>query len=819
MLTLLSKNRYKRLFKLYITMRKLFLISLLMCFGTSFTVLGQRMSDEKVIEYAKKSHKEGKDDKQIAVELAKQGVTKEQAERIKKQYKAITAKDENKSVATVSGRSREPFTLPVDSLKEDSLLQNVNKDEPKSKIFGHNIFSDRNLSFEPSANIATPKDYILGPGDEIIIDIWGASENNIREVISPDGAVNIENIGPVYLNGMTIQEANNFIQKEFSKIYSGISGNTSQIQLTLGQNRSIQINILGEVKSPGTYTLSSFASVFHALYAAGGVNEIGSMRDIRLVRNNKSLQTIDLYEFILKGKTPANYKLQEGDIILIPAYDNLVKLNGYVKRPMYYEMRDDETLMTLLKYSGGFTGDAFQKNLKVFRNNGFEQEVSTVDFIDFSTYKVQDQDSVVVGSVLDRFANAVKIRGAVYRPGIYELSGKTQTIKDIIEKAEGLRGDVFLNRIQIQRENADLTKSLIAVNLQDILSGEEVDIPLHKNDVIYIPSIHDLNEVKSLTIHGEVANPGTYDYADKTTIEDLIIQAGGLLESASAAKIDIARRKKDPYSISEAVVLGESFSLDLSEDYDNNKKVMQFYLQPFDEVYVRRSPAYETQKNVIINGEVLFAGSYALTKKNQRVSDLIKSAGGLTSDAFTEGARLVRRMNREELARKEAMLTLAEKEASNKDSIDVSTLELDDTYSVGIDLAKALNKPKSSYDLVLREGDMLYIPQFVNTVKINGAVMYPNTVLYQPGKKLSYYINQAGGYGNRARKSRVYAVYLNGEVSRLKGRTANLIQPGCEIVIPTKEERKRMSTGEVISIGSSVASLAAVIVSMVQLFK
>ena len=808
-------------------MRKFILLSFLILIGTTSVSYGQSMSDTQVVEFVKSAQKQGKSEKQITMELAQKGVTKVQAERIKRKYEQEHSGESLSSSAVSNDRTRSSQADGVLDINDtvgvardvDNRLESRGRGSRSEQLFGHDIFENINTRFEPSGSIATPKNYLLGPGDEVIIDVWGSSEDNIRGVISPDGDINIANIGPVYLNGKTVEEANIYLQKEFSKIYAGISGNTSQIKLSLGQNRSIQINVLGEVKTPGTYTLSSFASVFHALYAAGGVNSIGSMREVKLVRHNKNIQTIDLYEFILKGEVPSKYKLEEGDVILIPAYNNLVKLQGMVKRPMFYELTDGESLMTLLKYAGGFTGDAFQKNLKVFRKNGLEHEVATVDFVDFSTFKLQDKDSVVVESVLDRYANAVRVSGAVYRPGIYELSGSVRTVKDLIEKSEGLRGDVFLNRVQLYREKPDFSKELIAINLKDILSGVEADIPLQRNDALFIPSIHDLNEIKTLTIHGQVASPGVYDYAERMTIEDLIIQSGGLLEAASAAKIDIARRVKNPYSLDETDVLGETYSLDLSEDFSQNQEVLKFYLEPFDEVYVRRSPAYEAQKNVSINGEVLFAGSYALTKKNQRISDLIKSAGGLSSDAYVNGARLVRRMTLEEQKRRDSMVQMARLSASEKDSVDLSSLELGDTYSVGIDLKMAMKQPKSSYDLVLMEGDVLYIPRFISTVKIGGAVMYPNTVVYQPNKKLSYYINQAGGFANKARKSRVYVVYMNGEVSRVKKRSKRAIQPGCEIVVPTKEERKRMSTGEIIGLSTSAASLAAMVASMVKLFK
>ncbi|MDL2306089.1 SLBB domain-containing protein, partial [Bacteroides sp. OttesenSCG-928-D19] len=639
----------------------------------------------------------------------------------------------------------------------------------------------------------------------------------IRQVISPEGSILVKNIGPIYLSGKTMQEATNYLQREFSKIYSGMSDNASQITLTLGQNRTIQINIMGEVKVPGTYRLSSFATVFHALYSAGGVNKIGGIRDIRVVRGGKVIANIDVYEYIMDGRTSLDIRLVEDDVILVSPYESLVSIAGNVKRPMYYEMKKGETISALLEYAGGFTGDAYSDNIRLIRlSSGHEKQIFSIDATEYSRFVLADGDQLVIEAVLERFENMVEVSGAVFRGGMYQLNGDVNTVRGLIKKAEGLRGDAYLDRVQIQRQRDDLTLELIPVNLRGILDGVQPDIPLVKNDILYIPSIHDLNQNRVLTIHGEVANPGSFIYADNMTVSDLIIQAGGLLERASTAKVDVARRIKDPKSTEPRNEVGEMFSFEL-KDGSVIGEGNDFYLEPFDEVYIRKSPVYHTLHNVAVRGEVAFGGSYALSRKNERVSDLVNRAGGITKDAYVKGARLIRKMTDEEVRRKRDAIQLAR--SADDESIPLGSLDLSSVYSVGIDLDAALKNPGTDLDLVLIEGDVLLIPEYSNTVKINGAVMYPNTVVYNPNGNLKYYINQAGGFTNQAKKRRAYVVYMNGTVARLKSGTVNAIEPGCEIIIPSKEEKRRMTTGEIISVGTSIASLAMMVATLVNVIK
>lgn len=815
---------------------------LILIFTITGVSMAQQISDDQVIQYVKQAQKEGKNQQQVTTELLKKGVTREQVERIKNKYEKQQASGGGTAMAEgKNGRQRKQVNNAY-QIATDKQQENVNNDleinflysdsvtvprrmweqkleaQRKEKIFGRDIFSNKNLSFEPNLNIATPVNYRLGPGDEVIIDVWGASQNTIRQTISPDGSIQVDNLGPVYLSGLTVKDANAYLQEEFSKIYSGVGGKdpNSQIKLTLGQIRTIQINIMGEVVSPGTYTLSSFASVFHALYQAGGVNKIGTLRAIKVYRNGKNIVTLDLYDYILNGKMEGDVRLMDNDVIVVGPYECLVDITGKVKRPMYYEMKKDESVGTLLKYAGDFTGDAYTKAIRLIRKSGREHQIYNVEEFDYNMFKVTDGDRISVDSVLTRFANRVEIKGAVYRPGMYQMDGNVNTLKALIAKAEGVRGDAFLNRAVLHREKEDLTLEVVPIDMKGLLNGTVADIPLRRNDVLYIPSIHDIQEEGAISVHGEVASPGIYRFAENMSLEDLILQAGGLLDAASTVKVDVSRRVKNPKATTVSNTIANTFSFSLKDGFVIDGQP-GFILEPYDEVYVRKSPGYQKQQNVYISGEVLFGGGYALTHKNQRLTEVIKLAGGLTDEAYSKGARLERRMTEEERLRMETVLRVSA--GAGKDSISTKTLDLGTTYYVGIELDKALANPGSDYDVVLREGDRIIVPQYVSTVKINGAVMYPNTVTYQKGKKLSHYIDMAGGYGNRAKKSKAYVIYMNGTVARLKSKNKNGIQPGCEIIVPTKADRKGMSLPEILSIGTSTASLATMAATIANILK
>lgn len=791
----------------------------------SIGVLAQSMSDTQVVEYVKTATEAGKSQKQIMTELAARGVTRAQAERIKKRYEEQQASEQTMgAVAKNRQRYSEDATANVSEGNMDLIAAEMGDPTEQSTevaarlVFGRNIFNSRNLTFAPSQNLPTPVNYKLAAGDEVIVDIWGSNQMTYREYISPEGSINIPNLGPIYLNGMSISEAEKYLKKELNKIHAGIDGEnpTSEMKLTLGQIRTIQVNIMGEVTMPGTYNISSFSNIFHALYRAGGIGKLGSLRNIYLMRNGKKIANVDVYDFILKGKTMDTTRLQEGDVIIVPPYEMLVDIQGNVKRPMFYEMKNGETVKTLIEYAGNFTGDAYTKNIRITRQNGREYQIYTVDDIDYSVFKLMDGDVLNISAMLDRFANRLEIKGAVYRPGIYQFSGQLNTVKLLVEKAEGVMGDAFLGRAVLHREREDLTKEVIQVDLKNILNGTKPDIALQRNDVLYIPSIHDLQDIGTISVFGEVARPGDFPFAENTTLEDIIIQAGGLKESASSVRVDVSRRIKDSKGTQVSSEIGQMYTFALKDGFVVDGE-LGFKLQPYDQIFVRRSPSYQTQINVTVNGEVLYAGTYALTQKTERVSSLIEKAGGVTPYAYVKGAKISRRINAEERSRMQTVLDVA-KTADKKDSINVNKLELGDIYYVGIDLEKALKNPGSDADIVLREGDQLIVPEYNNTVRISGEVMYPNTVSYVKGKSLGYYIEQAGDYGERAKKKRAYIVYMNGQVKKASKYNSNLIEPGCEIIVPTKEKNE-FKLQNILSIATTSASLATMIASIANILK
>lgn len=818
------------------------LTQIVLCFFLLMGVpaMAQTMSDAEVLEYLKQGNQQGKDQQQMAIELARRGVTEEQARRVKEMYqKQVSGKNNGTDIATGNRmRSKQteqtdtyykngynlhtvsdnPFGAKYDLNTEEAKVVSILGDSlkfsnksiqmnPEDEVFGRNIFNTKSLTFEPNVNLATPANYQLGPGDEVIIDIWGASQNTIREQISPDGTINIQDLGVVNLNGMTIAQASDFLKRELSKIYSD---SQNSIQVTLGNARSISINVMGEVLVPGTYQLSSFSTVFHALYSAGGVSEIGSLRNIQVVRNGENIATVDVYDFIMKGKVQDDIRLQEGDVVIVPPYEALVKITGKVKRPMRYEMKKDETVNTLLKYAGYFAADGYKGSLSIVRQAGREYSICTVDEKDYSVFKIKDGDVVTAAAMLDRFTNKLEIKGAVYRPGMYELSGSLNTVKQLVEKADGLLGDAFTNRAVLYRQRENLTSEVLSVDIKGILDGTTPDIPLRKNDVLYIPSIHDLQDMGSVKIWGEVAKVGEYPYADNMTLEDLIITAGGLKESASLVRVDVARRIKDSKSTTPQATIGQNFSFGVKDGFIIDGEP-GFVLQPYDQVYVRRSPGYQEQQNVKINGEVLYGGEYALTTKSERISELVKKAGGVTQFAYVKGAKLVRKANEEEKQRMADIVEMMRKELG-EGAIDSMGIEVDSTFTVGIDLEEALLNPGGNADIVLREGDIITVPEYTNTVKINGAVMMPNTVSFKKGSSVKDYISQAGGYSQNAKKSKKFIIYMNGQVAEVKGNGKRQIEPGCEIIVPTKKKKNNIANifGYISSFGSIAMTMATI---------
>ena len=802
----------------------IFGIVAMMFVSAASSLMAQTMSDQQVLEYTQRALEQGKDQQFITMELARRGVTKEQAYRVKQLYEQQMRKEGTGTV--MEGRKRMRTTNPyedelsVDSINRQSLqfLTNALPGQgtgtvSRKQVFGRAIFRTRNLTFEPNVNLATPQDYRLGPGDEVIIDVWGANQTTLRETISPDGYINIPNLGPILLNGMDIARATEYLKQKLAQIYAASAEN---IQVSLGNARTIQVNVMGEVVQPGTYALSSFSTVFHALYRAGGVTAIGSLRNVMVSRNGKVIAHLDVYPFILKGKNADDIRLQEGDMVIVPPYDALVEIQGKVKRPMIYEMKSDESMETLLKYAGNFSADAYRNHVNVIRRSGKEYSVATVDRNDFTRFRVQDGDVVTVDSILNRYANRLEIKGAVYHPGVYEFSGKLNTVRQLVEKAEGIMADAFTARAVLYRQRENLTSEVLPVNIEGILAGTSPDIPLRKNDVLYIPSIHDLKDRGNIHIFGEVGNPGEYPYADNMTLEDLIITAGGLKEAASIVRVDIARRVKDTQSLQMTDTIGQNFSFGLKDGFVIDGKP-GFVLQPYDQVFVRRSPNYHEQQHVTVNGEVLYHGIYTLTDKNERISKLIAKAGGVTNYAYVRGAKLTRIANEEERKRMQDVIKMMRKELG-AGAIDSLGLKVDSTFTVGIDLEAALENPGSDADIVLREGDVIFIPEYVNTVKISGAVMMENTVSFKEGEDIRYYLSQAGGYGQNAKKSKKFIIYMNGQIAKVKRNGKAQIEPGCEIVVPNKRRRVGRG-GEILGYASSLTSLGTMIATLANLLK
>ncbi len=817
-----------------------FVLTFLMLLTVAASVNAQSsMTDEQIIKFVMKEQKNGSSQQEIAVKLLQRGVTTDQLSRVKKKVERLKT---NQGLGTKSddlfgdkkSRLREKKKEDTEEEKEkyfENMLGEFAPDsleeEPKRKIFGHEMFQSKELTFEPAMNIATPGNYVIGPGDEIFIDIYGASQKSIDATVSPDGFIVVEDFGPVQVAGLTVEKANERLQAQMGGRFTN-----SEISLTVGQTRTISVNVMGEVKNPGTYTLSAFATVFHALYMAGGPGEIGTLRNIKVYRNNRLISTVDVYDYMLNGKLSGNIRLQDDDVITVGTYDCLVNVTGKVKRPMFYEMKRDESMKTLLDYAGGFAGDAYRKSVRVVRKEGTHYSVYTVGEFDMASFRLADEDSVSVDSVLERYSNMVEIKGAVFRPGMFQLGEQINSVKTLLEAAEGITEEAYANHAVMHRMKADRTLEALSVDVEGILNGTVADIPLRNEDVLFVPSKKELMAERILTINGEVQYPGTYQYAENETLEDLVLQAGGLTESASLVNVFVSRRRVDPKAEYRDSILSETYSFTLKDGFVIDGE-SSFVLHPFDEVFVRKSPGFKAQQNVYVNGQVQFEGAYTLSRQDERLSDLIKKAGGVTSDAYVAGARLERKMNDAEIKRYQETLDMQMQQQeitlmemamrSGRSLSEIKTAvkkkeneAIPEYYSVGIELNKALENPGSDADIILREGDKLTIPKYTGTVKISGEVLYPNTVGFQKGKKAKYYINQAGGYSNAARKKKAYIVYMNGDVATVN--SGAKIQPGCEIVVPQKSINK-MTTSETVALGTGIASIAMVIATIANMLK
>ena len=799
---------------------------------TATMVYGQGMSDTQVL----KEKKAGTADNEIATKLLKQGATIDQIQRLRQKYsKQLESRSlagaADKAIGDASNRMRVnngPLREATDASQKQSLTQRVpseflygeaypltvdslaEQETTGKKVFGRDIFNNKSLTFEPQMNIATPQNYVLGPGDQLIIDVYGASQETVTLTVSPDGDITVPDFGPVHVSGLTVSAAQSRIRSRLGNYFE-----SSNIKATLGQTRTIMVNVMGEVKTPGTYTLSAFATVFHALYMAGGVSDLGTLRNIKVFRQGKLISTVDIYEFILNGRLAGNVRLADNDVVQVGTYDCIVDITGRVKRPMAYEMRKNESLSTLLKYSGGFAGDAYKKSLRVLRKSGRMKSVYNVEEFEMADFKVADCDSVIVDSIIDRFENMVEVKGAVFRPGLYRLGDKITSVRTLIENADGLTEEAMLSRAVMRRMKANRTQEVISVDLEGIMNGSAADIPLENEDVLFIPTLAEHLNLRTLTIDGEVIFPGTYEYAAGMTLEDLILQAGGLTDAASTVKVDVSRRIHNPEAYEADMEIAKTFSFPLKKNFAEDGD-RSFTLEPYDIVQVRKSPVYQDPIRVSVEGEVAFEGRYTMEQKNQRLSDVIKSAGGVIPGGDIRGARLVRKMSEDEKARMQAVIQLARQSATDKDSINLEQLALQEEYTVGIHLDEALANPGSTQDIELMDGDRLIVPRFNHTVRISGSVNAPNTVAYAEGEKYKYYIRQAGGFGERAKKRHAYIVYQNGTIAVAKNAK---VEPGCEIVVPTKAPRDASALQQWLSIGTTAASLTTMFATIYNILK
>ncbi|WP_308579977.1 SLBB domain-containing protein [uncultured Prevotella sp.] len=872
---------------------KRYILSVLLTLCTLGGFAQSSMTDTQVMEFVQKEHKRGTSQAQIVTKLMQSGVDISQIRRVREAYEKMQKGNAafgatTEKTAADRSRTNNGQLHPGKSRRQiaDATLDNYNTEEQevnrysdgrvsanrswtntydendgeylkmqeemnawmpqdtatmynnllkqlsrnRKKVWGRDIFNNKSLSFEPNMNMALPRNYHIGPGDAVFIDVYGASQKSYQTTVAPDGIITLDGFGPIQVSGLTVAQANSRIREKLGRRYS-----SSSIRLSVGQTHTIMVNVVGEVKTPGTYTLSAFATVFNALYMAGGIGELGTLRNIKVYRGGSLISTVDVYDFLRRGHLTGNVRLADNDVIVVGPYEMLAQVSGKVKRPMFYEMKRGESLGTLISYAGGFAGDAYTRSVRVRRKTGRQYSIFNVNEFDMRSFRVSDEDSVSVDSVIPRYENMVEVKGAVFRPGMYEVGGRINSVRGLIEAADGLTEAAFSPHAVLHRKKADRTLEVISVDVDGILTGRVADIPLQNEDVLFIPTKTKVQEQQTITIHGEVLYPGVYKYADNESLEDFILQAGGLKQTASTVRVDVSRRISNPQALAPDSVIARTYSFSLRDGFVIDG-APGFVLEPFDEVYVRKSPGTTVQQNVSIEGEVVFAGNYTLTSRRMRLSDIFKAAGGGTELAYIKGARLERRPTPSERLRMEAAYKM-QQEQQRKNMIDLAVktknativqavqendkktqekFQVPDSYPVGIELDKAIANPGGDEDVLLREGDRIIVPQYNGTVKINGAVMYPNTVGYVEGKSVAYYIDQAGGFASDAKKSNTYILYMNGMLAKV-GHNAK-VRPGCEIIVPTKIQ-SRMSLAETLSVGSSAASIAAVIATIANLLK
>ena len=693
-------------------------------------------------------------------------------------------------------------------------------------VYGHDLFRNKNLNFVPSYNVPTPENYKLSAGDEIVIDIWGDVISNITTKISPEGSVNIPNLGPVYIAGQTVVNAEKSLKSYLSKIYSGIAQPepTTFVKLALGKTKSVTVNVVGDVEQPGSYTLPSLSTIASAMYLAEGPSQLGTIRNIQLYRNNKLKSTFDVYDFIINGKFDSNVRLEDNDVIIVSPYEGIATVKGAVKRPMRYEVKANESLADLIAFAGGFSDAAYVNNVHVDRitpskdhKSGATSESFDVPADQFTTFKIQAGDVVTVNANTNRFKNQVKIAGAVWRPGTYSINSNTSNLKQLIQAAGGLKDDAYTGKGFIVRYSNTREKEQASFNLADVILGKQ-NITLSPDDSVQIFSMEDLIPQVKVNIYGELNNPSMegYEYRKGMTLGDLILMAGGPTDAATLSKVEIARRLAKQNS-TEDVPTVDTIATILYYNLLKNPADVDVKLEPFDIVFVRRSASYKPQQTITVEGEVNYPGAYVVEKNVVRLSDIIDRAQGFNSDAYVKGAKLTRTLTKEEFERLQVAKDIAKKQV--EDSVAVEEMVIGESYTVAIDLEQAMKNPGSVADVILRTGDVISVPKYNSTVKISGAVLYPNTVAYAPGKPWSYYISNAGGVTQNAKKNKTFMVHMNGAVAA-KGKQGFSVQPGTEIIVPDKEKREQgQSLAAIMGIATSTASLAAMVTTIINQVK
>ena len=804
-------------------------------------IQAQGMSDQQVLQFISKEVKAGTSESQIVTKLMQKGVNIEQIRRLRNQYDrqvsdrgASRAADGAIRMATErmqgngDGTTSQELTTAqqgttgavYSDAKEDvavaerevKAMQEVTPETEGKKVFGHDIFSQANPSFQPPVNTPVPDSYVLGAGDQVVVDIYGASQETLVHTISPDGTITVAGYGPIYLSGLSVAGAQSKLRATIGSRYQ-----TSSLRMTVSKTRTIQVNLMGEVNAPGTYQLSAFANVFYALYRAGGVSPLGTLRNIEVYRNGKLVTVVDLYKFILEGRLAGNINLQDNDLIIVPTYNCLVGVTGNVKRPMFYEMRKDETVATLINYAGGFLGDAHKSSVRLVRQTGERYQIYNVSEFEMSTFKIDDGDAISVDGMINRFENMVEIKGAVFRPGQFHLGGNVNSVKTLIEAADGLTEDAYTSHAVVHRLKEDRTLIVMPVNVQGIIDGSVPDFPLQNEDVVFIPTEKELRMERTFTISGAVMSPGPYEYADNTTIEDLVVMAGGLRDEASLMRVEVSRVIRDPMATEKSDQYAKKFYFDLKNGLviDNERT---FLLEPYDHVTIYNSPVFNQARLVTVTGEVNWEGTVALEHKVTRLSDIIEMVGGLTPHAYLKGASMTRRMSDEERVRRNATLEAVRQILTEKgDSIAYSRMDLENNYPVYIDLEKAINDPSSDANIQLREGDRIFVPEYDPIVRVSGDVMFPNTLFYESGKDYKYYVNEAGGFGHRAKKSKTFIVYQNGRAMLTKKGARP--EPGCEIVVVSKKRRQPWTLTDAVRAVSGLSSMAAMITAITYMIK